>query len=66
MYNKWDGDVKGKYEKEGLYEKVTPALSANNRDSRMLSVVKGNDAGLKGFQTNKIQPKPVLRLHGFE
>jgi hypothetical protein len=32
----------------------------------MLSVVKGNDTGLKGFQTNKIEPKPVLRFHGFE
>lgn len=33
---------------------------------RMLSVVKGNDAGLKGLRTEKVQLKPMLRLQGFE
>jgi len=32
----------------------------------MLSVVKGNDAGLKGFQTDEVELKPLLRFHRVE
>ncbi len=34
--------------------------------SRMLSVLKCNNAGLKGLRTNEIQQKFRLRLHGIE
>ncbi len=43
-----------------------PPRFAQRSSSRVLFIVKGNDTGLEGFQTDKVERNPILRLHGFE